>query len=167
MNGINRSIQRVKQKAIAKNVQLNPAVSLGIVREFEQDNGILFPQELVYFYSFIGNGGTMLDGFPLKRFEELDIDVGKAKEEFPFTEHWIWESDPSGGNLADVAKGNIELIDIGCAQTWNIIIAGQEYGQMWFFVDVGIHPCVPRRGFLSWYEHWLDGNDDYFSELEH
>jgi hypothetical protein len=96
----------------------------------------------------------------------LNIDIEKAKEKFPFDKYWVWEDEPGDVNLDDVLKGNIELIDIGDAQTWNIIINGKERGQMWFFADVGIQPCAPKRSFLSWYEYWLDGNDDYFSEFE-
>lgn len=66
-----------------------------------------------------------------------------------------------------VDKGNIQLIDVGDGQSWNIIITGNERGQMWFFTDIGIQPCAPRRDFLSWFEYWIDGNDDYFKEFKY
>jgi hypothetical protein len=84
---------------------------------------------------------------------------------FNFDKYWVWENDTSDTLLNKITYGNIELIDIGDAQSWNIVISGEERGQMWFFSDVGIQPCAPKRSFLSWFEHWLDGNDDYFAEF--
>ena len=156
-------IKRIRQKTIDKEIILNPVIPEEVIRQFEQQNEIIFPEEFVEFYTLVGNGGIMIDEFPLKRFEKLRIDIEQVRQEFPFSEHWIWEVDPEGGNRDDVVKGNIELIDIGDAQTWNLIINGKERGKMWFFVDVGIQPCAPGRDFFSWYEYWLDGNDDYFS----
>ena len=68
-------------------------------------------------------------------------------------------------SLDKVGNGNISLIDIGDCQSWNIVVTGEERGRMWFFTDVGIQPCVPNRGFLSWFEYWLDGNENYFGEF--
>lgn len=68
-------------------------------------------------------------------------------------------------SLDKVGNGNVSLIDIGDCQSWNIIVTGEERGRMWFFTDVGIQPCVPNRGFLSWFEYWLDGNENYFGEF--
>lgn len=66
-----------------------------------------------------------------------------------------------------IMYGDIELIDIGDDQRWNIIILGEERGQMWFFIDVEIQPCVPKRNFLSLFECWIDGNEDYFEAFEY
>ena len=161
-------VTEIRQKVLEKGIKLNPVIPIETVREYEKHNGIVLPEELVAFYTLIGNGGIMLDGFPLKSFEELKIDIEKVKEEFPFTTYWVWEDgdEHEEGDSDDVYKGNIELIDIGCGQTWNIIVTGKERGQMWDFTDVGIQPCAPKRTFLSWYEYWLDGNDYSFEEFE-
>lgn len=79
-----------------------------------------------------------------------------------FTEYWIWEDDYDEERVKHVVDGNLELIDIGDSQTWNIIVNGKEEGKMWFFTDVGIQPCTPSMNFLEWFEFWLDGNEDYF-----
>ena len=102
----------------------------------------------------------------LKKFEDLTIDIEKVKKEFPYTEYWVWEDEEEDVDLGEVGNGNIELMDLGDGQTWNIIVTGKERGQMWIFSDVGIEPCAPKRDFLSWYESWLDGNDDYFAGFE-
>ncbi|SHL03278.1 hypothetical protein SAMN02745136_03906 [Anaerocolumna jejuensis DSM 15929] len=108
----------------------------------------------------------MIDGFYLKGLEELEFDENKVKEEFKFTKYWIWEDDEVNDLLDKVGSGNIELIDIGDSQSWNIIITGEERSQMWFFTDVGIQPCAPKRSFISWFEYWLEGSDNYFGEFE-
>lgn len=56
-----------------------------------------------------------------------------------------------------------EMIDIGCGQTWNIIVCGKEYGKMWNCTDVGIAPAAPELSSLEWFEFWLDGGEDYFN----
>ena len=159
-------VTRIKQKILEKGIKLNPVIPIAVIREYEKRNEIVLPEELVAFYTLIGNGGIMLDGFPLKKIEEWGI--WKVKEEFPFTGYWVWEGgdEHEEGDMDDLCKGNIELIDIGCAQTWNIIVTGKERGQMWYFTDVGISPCAPKQTFLSWYEYWLNGNDNYFEEFE-
>lgn len=164
---MNINIQRIKNKIEHNGITLNDIISIEKIRDFEKEYNICLPEELVLFYSEIGNGGKMIDGFCLKRFEELDFDICKIKEEFIFTDYWIWEEDNNEDLLNEIDKGNIELIDIGDCQRWNIIITGKERGQMWFFTDVGIQPCAPKRSFLSWFEYWLDGNDYYFEEFEY
>ncbi len=127
--------------------------------------GIISVSVRQLFYTEIGNGCEMIDGFYLKRLEELEFDETKIREDFIFTRYWIWEDDKNKALLDKVGNGNISLIDIGDCQSWNIIVTGEERGRMWFFTDVGIQPCVPNRGFLSWFEYWLDGNENYFGEF--
>lgn len=160
-------IKRIKSKIEHNGFYVNEVISKEKIREFEKKNNIYLPEELKLFYSEIGNGCKMIDGYCLQRFEDLVFDICKAKEEFIFTEYWIWEDDDNEDLIDKVDKGNIQLIDVGDGQSWNIIITGNERGQMWFFTDIGIQPCTPRRDFLSWFEYWLDGNDDYFKEFKY
>jgi len=164
MNKIDKTIQRIKQKILDKNFELNPVISIEVIHQFEKQNNIVFPEELVLFYTLIGNGGKMFGGYPIKKFEDLNIDIEKAKKEFPFTDYWIWEDEEDNidTDFDIIGNGNIELIDIGCCQTWNIIITGKERGNMWLFTDVGIGPSTQKPGFLSWYECYLDGNYNCF-----
>ena len=164
MNNIANDILRIKQKAMLNGIKFNHVILIDSIREFERINDVVLPEELVLFYTEVGNGCKMIDGFNLRAFEEWGISKEKVKKEFPFEEYWIWEDNPDNDLFEEVANGNIELIDIGDAQSWNIIISGKETDQMWFFTDVGIQPCAPRRSFLSWFEYWLDGNSDYFTD---
>ena len=163
---MNNDIKRIKNKIKDFGITANDVIPISDIRDFERSNQISLPEELIGFYSEIGNGCTMIDGFLLKSLEELLFDK-RAAEEFIFTEYWIWEAEEEDNYelLSAVEKGHIELINIGDSQSWNIIVSGKEKGQMWFFSDVGIQPCCPKRSFLSWFEYWLDGNEDYFKDF--
>jgi hypothetical protein len=162
---ISEDIQRIKLKIQEEGIIINEPISINEITNFENSNNFSLPEELVLFYTEIGNGCEMIDGFYLKGLDELEYDELKVKEDFIFTKYWIWEDNENKALFDKVGSGNIELINIGDSQSWNIIITGEERGQMWFFTDVGIQPCAPRRSFLSWFEHWLDGNDNYFEEF--
>ena len=163
---INEDIQRIKLKIQKEGVITKGPISIHEIKKFENNYNLILPEELVLFYTEIGNGCEMIDGFYLKGLEELEFDENKVKEEFKFTKYWIWEDDEVNDLLDKVGSGNIELIDIGDSQSWNIIITGEERSQMWFFTDVGIQPCAPKRSFISWFEYWLEGSDNYFGEFE-
>lgn len=159
-------IQRIKLKIQEEGIITNEPISINEITNFENSNNFSLPEELVLFYTEIGNGCEMIDGFYLKKLEELEFDENRVKEDFIFTRYWIWEDNENKDLFDKVGSGNIELINVGDSQSWNIIITGGERGQMWFFTDVGIQPCAPKRSFLSWFEHWLDGNDNYFEEFQ-
>ncbi|MDR2152147.1 MAG: SMI1/KNR4 family protein [Helicobacteraceae bacterium] len=163
---INENIQRIKLKIQEKGIITNKPISINKITKFENNYKFILPEELVLFYTETGNGCEIIDGFYLKGLEELEFDENRAKEDFVFSKYWIWEDDETNNLFDKVGSGNIELIDIGDSQSWNIIITGEERGQMWFFTDVGIQPCAPKRSFLSWFEYWLDGNGNYFEEFE-
>ena len=163
---INEDIQRIKLKIQEEEIITNKPISINEITKFENNYKFILPEELVLFYTEIGNGCEMIDGFYLKGLEELEFDENKVKEDFIFSKYWIWEEDETNNLFDKVGNGNLELIDIGDSQSWNIIITGEERGQMWFFTDVGIQPCAPKRSFLSWFEYWLDGNYNYFEEFE-
>ena len=71
------------------------------------------------------------------------------------------------GDFKDIENGIIELIDIGDAQSWNIVVEGDKRGEMWFYTDVGIQPACPAMSFSKWFEYWLDGGTDYFYEFQY
>ncbi|MDE6252367.1 MAG: SMI1/KNR4 family protein [Lachnospiraceae bacterium] len=159
------SINRIIDKMKIKNVQKNVVVSINTVNKFEEKTNITLPEELVLFYTQICNGCKMIDGFNLLRIEDWECNLEHVKKEFQFENYLIWEDDYDEEKVKAILDGNIELIDIGDAQTWNIIVKGKQKGRMWFFTDVGIQPCAPSMNFLEWFEFWLDGNDDYFYDF--
>jgi len=156
-------IQRIKQKCKEKNITMNHVVSKESVEIFENNYRITLPEEFKQFYTEIGNGcQVMLDEFPLRRLEDIKSDVGDVQLEFPYENSFIWGNDLEQEQIEYAYHGNMELIDIGCGETWNLIVTGKEKGQMWSFCEVGIQPCAPKLSFLEWFEFWLDGKTDYF-----
>ncbi len=155
---------RILQKMKDKNIQRNDALSVADVADFEKNAGIRLPEELTLFYTEACNGCKMLDGFDLLKMEQWKYDADSLKRDFPFEKYWVWENDDdyNPGKIKETENGNLALIDIGDAQSWNIIVRGKERGRMWFFTDVGIQPCAPAMDFLEWFEYWLDGKDDFF-----
>lgn len=158
-------VERIKQKMERKNIQGNEVVNLDKIRKFETETNIELPKDLVLFYTEICNGCEMIDGFNLLKMEDWEYSIEHLNKDFIFENYWIWEDDYDEEKMECIIDGNIELIDIGDAQTWNIIVKGKEKGKMWFFTDVGIQPCAPSMTFLEWFEFWLDGNDDYFRDF--
>lgn len=159
------SIDRIIEKMKIKNIHGNEVASINKIRNFEEKTNITLPEELVLFYTQISNGCKMIDGFNLLRIEDWKYNLEHVKKDFQFENYWIWEDDYDEERIKTILDGNIELIDIGDAQTWNIIVKGKQKGKMWFFTDVGIQPCAPSMSFLEWFEFWLDGNDDYFYDF--
>lgn len=159
-------LNSIIDKMKSKNIERNEVVSLDDIKNFERKNKIELPKELVSFYTEISNGCKMIDGFNLLKMEDWKFNSSKVDKDFLFTKYWIWEDDNDSENLKHIEDGNIELIDIGDSQTWNIIVSGKEKGKMWFFTDVGIQPCAPSMNFLELFEFWLDGNDDYFYDFQ-
>lgn len=165
---LNSGIERIQQKLAAKGIQYNERVNIEVIKEFESKYDIVLPQELIDLYCEVCNGCTMIDGFQLKAIEEWEVELDDIKKSFPFERYWIWEDDDyDESKTHQILQGNIELIDVGDAQSWNIIVNGKQKGQMWFFTDVGIQPCDPPKNILEWFEFWLDGKEDYFEKFEY
>lgn len=97
-----------------------------------------------------------------------DQQMEKLSCPFPFENEWIWEAEenPPALRMREIEHGNLELIDIGCGQTFHLVISGNCRGEVWHFCEMGIQPCCRRQDFLGWFEKWLDGGDDvcYFEE---
>lgn len=159
-------IDRIKQKLDTKNIQRNKVIDMEDIKNFERENKIILPEEIVTFYTNICDGCKMIDGFDLLSFKEWKVNAKELQKEFEFEKYWIWEDDYDEERVRKTVFGNIELINIGDAQSWNIVVTGKQRGKMWFFTDVGIQPCAPEMSFLEWFEYWLDGNEDYFLEFQ-
>jgi len=162
--------EQIKKKLNEKGLEYNPPLSLEEVEKFEKKNGFTLPDEYRNFLLKVGNGGEMIDGFDLWQLEGLEIDRETINVKFPLTDCWVWEDeDADEEEIRKVSNGNFELIEVeGEGATWNLIVTGECAGEMWFFTSFGVQPTVPRRGFLDWFEFWLDGNggEDYFFDQD-
>ena len=137
------------------------------------------PEDYRAFLIEIGNGGDGPPGYglrpitrtypaPCSRTGERDLayTLDKLARPFPLDDYWIWEgeADFDEQRYATTHHGNLPIGNNGCSWEWLLIVTGNQRGAIWNRADVGIQPCCPRRGFLSWYEYWLDGGDDWWAD---
>jgi hypothetical protein len=173
--------------------KLNPTLSMDNVRQFEATHAVTLPDGYVGFLTEIGNGGagpfyglepihnTLYDDLDYKRPDSL-LNPGKP---FLHTEPWNVEFQPSVDedeneeeyenerdkfeeNYFDTGhmNGVLAICNYGCAVSLNLVVNGQEYGNVWTddrSNDNGIHPSheLGNKGkitFLDWYELWLDNS---------
>lgn len=99
---INEDIQRIKLKMQEEGVIINNPISTKEIAKFESNYKFILPEELVLFYTEIGNGCEMIDGFYLKGLEELAFDENKVKEDFIFSKYFIWEEDETNNSFDKV-----------------------------------------------------------------
>jgi len=166
----------IKSKLVEKGVHLDPPMVPEAVREFEERHHIDLPEEYRLFLLEIGNGGDGPPKFGLMKLGKVPKNfpypapdaLSNISKPFPLTRYWIWEGeDEDKPELKeDIRHGSIVLGDDGCGMYWLLIVTGQERGKVWQLTDTGIQPCAPPRDFLSWYEYWLDGNDDWWAGFD-
>jgi hypothetical protein len=169
-------IERVKNKVVERKISLNRCLMPHEIQEFEKHYHIRLPEDYRRFLTEIGNGGSGPPYYGLVPLAET-IETVKDKEfrpdlPFPLTTYWVWEGEVSW------EKGQPEILDPvflhghlylgtdGCSHDWILIVTGSERGKIWDRADVGAQPCAPERDFLSWYEYWLDGHEDWWKDFE-
>lgn len=164
------ALRRIRNKLADKKIEVGPCCTEKEIAAFEAIHGVSLPSAYRAFLLSVGNGCRhMLDGFPLRSLQEAVPE--NASRPFMLEDAWVWEDDDRSEDAieremdARVFCGEMELIDIGCGMSFNLIVAGRCRGEMWCFSDVGAQPCCPRQDFLDWFERWLDEGDDvdYFS----
>jgi hypothetical protein len=174
---LSKRIERMRQKVIERRLYLNSCLGQQEIEEFEQRYQIQLPEDYRQFLLKIGNGSTngpphygllpLSDTVKSEQGQELRPNLS-----FPLTETWVWEDEVSWENgqpeiLAPIfSNGHLYLGTEGCGEDWILIVTGSEQGKVWNLSDVGAGPCVPERDFLSWYEYWLDGNNDWWTDNE-
>lgn len=164
-------IAYIQKKVVAGNIKLGECLSEEVIATFEKNCKIQLPQAYHLFLKYIGNGcHSMMDGFRLNCLE--DLKKQDLSRPFMIEEAWIWEDDDRPSSVVSqemetkVYQGEIELINIGCGMSYNLIVTGKCRGEVWNFTDVGVQPCCERQDFLGWFELWLDYQDetDYFKD---
>lgn len=166
---LDQVLARVKEKFAQNEVALGPAVSEETVRAFEEACGAALPEAYRRYLLEVGNGFRWENGYPFLSFPPKEK-AERLSAPFPFEEAWVWEAEdgePDPEKWEALKDGNLELIDIGCGQTFNLIVTGPCRGEVWWFADVGIQPCCQRQDFLGWLEKWLDQGDgvDYTEDF--
>lgn len=68
---------------------------------------------------------------------------------------------------ADISKAGTARLRLlgtdGCGMHWILIVNGLERGNVWMAGGEGVTATVPKRDFLTWYENWLTGVDNWFA----
>ena len=164
-------IERVKQKVSELGIEMGAVLSEEEISRFEKQCNIRLPEAYRLFLQEVGDGcEEMFDGFQLNCL--ANIEQKDLSRPFLLEKEWIWECDDRPRNIiqeemdSKVYQGEIELINIGCCISYNLIVTGKCRGEVWNFCDVGVQPCCERQDFLGWFELWLDHQDqtDYFKD---
>jgi hypothetical protein len=173
--------------------KINPTISIEEIREFENQYKVLLPNEYVEFLTIIGNGGVGpfygLEPIQNSLYDDLDYKIKDSLlnpgKPFLHTASWNLEFQPSvdeDENEAEFENQRIEfeekyfdkkqmegvlaICNYGCAISLNLVVNGQEYGNIWTddrASDNGIYPSIElgnkeKITFLNWYELWLDNS---------
>jgi hypothetical protein len=172
---------------------LNRPLSPGKIKSFEINNGIKLPAEYAQFLTQIGNGGAGpfygLEPLENSLFQDLDYkrpdSLLNPSRPFLHTDAWNMnfeatvdedENEEAYNRQFEAFQekyfdpqymnGAIGICNFGCAVSLNLIVNGNEYGNIWTddrSSDYGIHPSKElgnddRITFLNWYETWLDNS---------
>lgn len=165
--------------------ELNPVVSSSEVSEFEHHFGIDLPQGYRLFITKLGNGGagpyygleplgdSLFVDLDYKRKDEL-LDPSQA---FELTTAWNMDFEAADAlneqEYEDFEEayfddkwvnGLLRICNFGCGVSMNLVVNGEEYGNIWVDDrgnDGGIYPDpyfsqAERTNFLQWYEMWLN-----------
>jgi hypothetical protein len=169
--------------------KLQPTRTEAELASFESSFGIQLPNDYRDFIKYIGDGGAVpyygIETLAHTLYNDLDRkdfdDLLDPSIDFPHTEAWNLEFMSSDGVDLDKREeiyfdkkwitGVLRVCDFGCGVSINIVVSGQEYGNIWVddrCNDGGIYPDhyfgnKDKIDFLTWYELWLDRS---LTELE-
>lgn len=166
--------------------QINEPLNEKDIKEFEDEYLITLPDEYRCFLLEVGDGGagpyyglqTLNDSL----FEDLDYkrpgEYVNPSIQFPHLAAWNMEFE--GDYEDDVAyqefeeeyfsdkwiTGVLRLCNYGCGISMNLVVNGDEKGNIWVDDrgnDGGIYPDpyfeqTERTSFLNWYNLWLDAS---------
>lgn len=172
---------------------LNTTLPLDTIKKFEAKHKINLPIGYVAFLTTLGNGGAGpfygLEQFENSIFDDLDFksEDGLLNPSKPFlhTDSWNLEFEPTVGEAenereydrqyeeftdlyfdCEQINGVIAICNYGCGISLNLVVNGQEHGNIWTDDrgnDGGIYPTIQlgektKINFLDWYELWLDNS---------
>ena len=170
---------------------VNSCLDESEIRTFELKNNIKLPEEYTAFLTTIGNGGAgpFYGLEPLKNVLFCDLDYKRPEflltpsKPFMHSKAWNMKFEPSVDEDEDEMEyqkqyeefhdmyydnmymnGAIAICNYGCAVSLNLVVNGEEYGNMWTddrASDAGIYPSRELGNnssikFLDWYELWID-----------
>ncbi len=172
--------------------RLNKVLGDAEVALFENQHGILLPEDYREFLLHIGNGGAGpyygLQTLESSLFSDLDRQEENEKIDpsgiFQFSEPWNldYEGDPDDESAYEEFEkeyydpkwdnGMLRICNYGCGISLNLVVNGDEYGNIWVddrCNDGGFYPDpyfsqTTRSTFIQWYNLWLDASHSELSE---
>ncbi len=172
---LSERIEHLKSKLLVRGHTFS-VIKEDKVQAFEQEHGIILPEEYRRFILEIADGGVggfMSSVIPLgSKFgyigddESVDKHLARIKEEFPFKYPWLFQDNGEVPEEFELFKytypqkmrdlvfnGSMIISNDGCGEFWNLIITGPQRGKIWaFYIGFGIVPCVPSMDFLDFVE---------------
>lgn len=174
--------------------QLSAMLKEADIAAFEKRFNIELPSDYKLFLLLMGNGGAGpyygIQPLEDSLFEELNY---KDKSELinpalpcVFSEAWNMTVDESVYNDEKQysafiyeyynkkwVRGMLRICDMGALATANLVVNGNEYGNIWIDdrgEENGIYPFQlagkqDRVSFIEWYEHWLDCSLEKYVEM--
>ncbi len=164
-------INRIREKVDALHIKMGECLSEDAIAAFENSHQVQLPQAYRMFLKQVGNGCAQM--FEGRRLNSLENSPCRAlSDPFLLEKFWLWEDDARDGDIIEtemndkVYRGNLELINLGCGMSYNLIVTGKCRGEVWNFTDVGVQPCCERQDFPGWFELWLDNQEEtnYFKD---
>ena len=165
-------IKRIQGKVDTLGIKMGKCLSEDEIAAFENYHNVRLPQAYRIFLKNVGNGCKHM--FEDRQLNDLkNSPCQEPSKPFMLEKFWLWEDDERASDIIKaemndkVYRGNIELINLGCCMSYNLIVTGKCQGEVWNFTDVGVQPCCERQDFLGWFELWLDYQDetDYFKDF--
>ncbi len=168
-----KQLQRIKDKLIKKledynnkpyqkeKLTLNPTLPMQKIVEFEEKYNIKLPEELVTFYTQIANGALLYpdeDICNLSPFEDWYFEKDLIQKDFIIENDLEYDDFENLSDQNFLNYGNIAIMDLGCATTYNIIVKGKHYGKI--YGDFEMQISFTNKNFFDWLESCLDGKDE-------
>lgn len=165
-------LERIKSKLIERlHENSNDEIRLKTlpiekITEFENIYQTKLPQEIVDFYTKVSNGAVLYSGEDicnLEPFENWYFDEKLIHTDFNIENDVTYDDycaiRQKGEDYSFEQFGNIILMDLGCAMTYNIVVKGKHYGEIIGVLEMWLE--ITNKSFLDWLEGCLDGTVEY------
>lgn len=151
-------LERIKFKLIER-LRKNPddevilkTLPVEKIMEFESKYQIKLPQEIVDFYTRVSNGAVLYpdeDICNLEPFENWHFNEKLIHEDFNIENDFMYDDYCAIENrdYSFERFGNIALMDLGCATTYNIVVKGKHYREIIALLEMWLEITI--RTFLT------------------
>ncbi|MDE6781030.1 MAG: SMI1/KNR4 family protein [Ruminococcus sp.] len=136
------------------------------ITEFENKYNIKLPQGIVDFYTKVSNGAVLYpneESCNLEPFENWYFDENLIHTDFDIEDDVTYDDynviKESIRDYSFESFGNISIMDLGCAMTYNIVVKGKHYGEIIGLLEMWLE--ITNKNFLDWLEDCIDGKTEY------